>query len=253
MSRRGDVKQERKVRETVSIPRPGTAGTTTAPAQSYAPAKTSAPPADDDYDDDFEAYDDDFEEDEEPAPKPVAAVTKAPAKPSAAHKPVPGMKPGGRMFDPAMKGSSGNEDMDSLRQSMQSENMAAMESRKYAAKADHNDDHYRGSPSPLYGSKPVKSTDHSPVPDSNNSPDGRPQATSKSRRTKKFASMDIADDGFSFGPRETRLKKLRESNIMELRVDSFSNFNLAPTSKYDTYQRQLRGRFALLYLCDVVD
>ena len=73
------------------------------------------------------------------------------------------------------------------------------------------------------------------------SPESRPQATSKSRRTKKFASMDIADEGFSFGPKEARLNQLRKSNVLEMRVDTFSNFNLAPTTKFDTYQRQLRG------------
>lgn len=251
MSRpRGESKLERKVRETVSIPRPGTAGTATAPslgggyslAPSSVPTKApSAPAQTDDYDDDFEAYDDDddFEEDDDSTP----AVAQA--KPAA--KAVPSMKPGpgSHYNEPApVKGSGGGargagrdgNEMAELRLSMQNENIAAMEARKHAAKSESPDE--RQGHSAVY-SRQLKSAAHVPT---SSSADAHPQATFSSRRAKRFSSMEIQDDGFAFGPKEARLKQLRDSNVIEMRVDTFSNFNLAPTTKFDTYQRQLRGK-----------
>lgn len=159
------------------------------------------------------------------------------------------MKPGGHFVDPAAsKGGGGakggGDEMEQLRLSMQSENTAAMEARRAGAKSESPDE-LRG-PAAAYA-RQFKAA--SPVPSEfqgSSSPDSRPQATSKHRRAKKFASMDIADEGFAFGPREARLRQLRDANILEMRVDTFSNFNLAPTTKFDTYQRQLRGKLPRL-------
>lgn len=239
---RGESKPERKVRETVGVARPGTAGTTTAPSMppaiySAEPAPKKPAPEPDDYDDDFEAYDDEeFEADEdEPPVKPAPAAQSKPVA-----KAVPAAKPGGSRVETApSKGASGprGSDMDELRLSMQTENLAAMEAAKYASKSE-SPDHPRGI-SASYMRQPKAA---SPEPMAG-SPDARPDVASKSRRTKKFASMDIADEGFTFGPKEARLRRLRNSNVLEMRVDSFSAFNLAPTTKFDTYQRQRRGDF----------
>lgn len=141
------------------------------------------------------------------------------------------MKPGGTHFEVSggTKPASLNE-IEQVRQSLQNENTAAIESRKYPKNE-----------SPLEFNRSAKD---SASPIERNSPlpiDNRAAAASKSRRAKKFASLDIADEGFAFGPKEARLKQIRASNVLEMRTDTFSNFNLMPTSKYDTYQRQLRG------------
>lgn len=68
-----------------------------------------------------------------------------------------------------------------------------------------------------------------------------PPTAAKSRRTKKFAAMDIKDEGFATGPREARLRMIRSSGVLDMRTDTFVNFNMAPSTKFDTYHRILRA------------
>lgn len=90
---------ERVVHESVSMPR------------AVPDVKAKKVKDEDDYDDDFEDYDEDFEEEEEEEPSPKSK------------KPIP-------KLSLAVASTQEDDEMKALRQSMQAENMVAMEKRQ---------------------------------------------------------------------------------------------------------------------------
>jgi hypothetical protein len=289
---------DRKIRETVSLARPGSSSSSSRGAAaggdaalSYtvlsndlgnrslgsiagsaarvpSPAKKSVSKADDDYDDDFEPYEnEEFETEEDPptAPKASAGKTAVSAPATIAPSAAIGPRPSSRMGPSSSivmqeasqaaalrKGQA--DEMQAVLRSVQQENSAVMSEAKRRPResSEASKDGDGGSEErprfgasqgrgrgPQHAAAPGNGSSSPSAGDAKTDAGFRDAALKTSRRPRKFSGMDMLSENVSAGPREGRLRSLRD--LLDMRTDSFVHLTLAPRTKYETFQRMLRA------------
>ena len=178
---------------------------------------------DEDYgNEDFEAYEEDFEDDEIDTPViPPPKIVPAPIPQQSSKRTASSIPNQAKIIAP----EKDNTIHDAINAVKSENNALAMKKQENQAK--------------LTQSEP-KTT-----PSSTNSPiQQQPKAIQQTKRIKKYGGSigTTIESTISLDPRYRRLNKLLSSGILDLQEEKFTYLNIAPTTRFDLYQRQLRDQ-----------